>query len=89
LSFETFKLRQTICTIAEDCTIKLIHCEDLEEISIMRNWQTQRRAKQLGGAYPENERFSLVLTTDPWCKSLQTGHAHPRRETGPKSEQRT
>ncbi|KAG1900110.1 uncharacterized protein F5891DRAFT_1189196 [Suillus fuscotomentosus] len=50
-SFETFKFRQTTCTIATDGTIEPTHCEDLEEISIARNWQTQHRAKQLGGGY--------------------------------------
>ncbi|KAG1891800.1 uncharacterized protein F5891DRAFT_986555 [Suillus fuscotomentosus] len=50
-SFKTFKFRQTTCTIATDGTIEPTHCEDLEEISIARNWQTQHRAKQLGGGY--------------------------------------
>jgi hypothetical protein len=51
LSFETFKFRQTTCTIATDGTIEPIHCDDLEEISIARNWQTQRRAKKSSGMY--------------------------------------
>ncbi|KAG0708134.1 hypothetical protein DFH29DRAFT_871058 [Suillus ampliporus] len=61
LSFETFKFWQTTCTIAADGAIEPMHCEDLEEISIARNWQTQHHAKQPGGAYLRQGLTELAI----------------------------
>lgn len=51
LPFETFRFRQTSCRIANDGTIEPIHGEDIEEVQIARDWQTQLRAKQPGSGY--------------------------------------